>query len=329
MPPYGEETSLKIRQFDFNVLSSMFGLYLILGKRDTGKTTWCRYMNTFIPSSMNGIVIVVTQNEKLKLDWAQYVPILYIFYPDDCDILDQVRNITNNIMFAAERNNLGDSVWADNTITIILDDVGTENIMKFKSLRDLAATGRHCYVNVFILAQYFIQVPTQVRTQFDYIFMMQTFSDRNIKMLHKEYISMIDMTTFKALISTATSNYGTLVLKTGARTAHVEDVCFFARIPPSEVGAKVRFGKKEQWEFSDRYYFEHSNRVDLCHAKNPWSTQQADVQFDEDDDDGYDDCGGVHRNRKDKPMPLEIHTVQSGKRKITIKMLPSANQTQS
>ena len=299
---------VQLGEFEFGKLSEQFGLYLILGKRDTGKTTWCRFINSFIPSSQTGLVIVITQNEKLKLDWAQFVPELYIFYPEDLDILDKIRETSNNVLYAVSQNGLSPETKLENSVTIILDDVASDKrVMSNNALRQLASSGRHNFVNMFILSQYIYQVPTHVRTQFDYIFMMQTFSDRNMKPIHKEYLSMMDMATMKAVVQSVTANYGCLVIHTGARSGKFEEMCYHARIPVQEVGRVQRLGKAEQWAYSDQYYFDQNSRVDLCHAKEPWNASG-----------GNDECSGDEYEHN----ALEVHHVQCSKRTVTVRMMP-------
>lgn len=302
---------VQLGEFDFKKLSEQFGLYLILGKRDTGKTTWCRFINSFISSSLTGLVIVVTQNEKLKLDWARFVPELYIFYPEDLDILDKIRETSNNVLYAVNQNGLSPETKLENAVTIILDDVASDKrVMNNNALRQLASSGRHNFVNMFILSQYIFQVPTHVRTQFDYIFMMQTFSDRNMKPIHKEYLSMMDMATMKAVVQSVTANYGCLVIHTGARSGKFEEMCYHARIPATEVGRVNRLGKEEQWAYSDQYYFDQNSRVDLCHAKEPWKAGGA--------AGGIDECSGDEYEQN----ALEVHHVQCSKRTVTVRMMP-------
>ncbi len=267
-----------ISEFNAESLRDKFGFYLILGKRNTGKTTWCTFLNQFVTSSKEGTVIVITDNDKLAEAWSKFVPKLYIYQPGDDDILKKINENQNNVMYSVRNHAIHNKKYVDNTmsLTLILDDVGChDKIMNNKYLAKLASTGRHNHVTVFILAQYIYQVKTRVRSQFDRVFMLNTADDKSIKTVHKEFMAMTNINMFKSILSEVTRSYGMMIINTNAPSSLIGDTCEFATIPAdwmenfqacnhSDRSCTHRLGRPNQWKFSDEHYTENVRYKDLC-----------------------------------------------------------------
>ena len=251
-----------LHDFDFEKnLKGKNGFYMILGKRNTGKTTWCRYINQFIPASIEGIVVLITMNERIKQSWSKYIPKLFIFQPEDADILSKVEKCMNNAIKSIERKSK-----SSNTdrlrLTFILDDVGHETkVMNHNGLKGLAAMGRHINITVFILAQFIYQVPPRVRSQFEYIFMLSTICKKNIKAVQTEYCSHFELSSFKKILEACTQNYGLLVINTGSKSS--TQTLYHAKIKDYPVSA-YRMGCEAQWKISNAIYKEDDTYEDFC-----------------------------------------------------------------
>ena len=79
---------------------------------------------------------------------------------------------------------------------IILDDVTADKKFSHsQELKDLLSNGRHYHITLIICCQYLKQLPPEVRTNFDYIFMLH--NGKNVrKLLHTEYLSEPDYDVF-------------------------------------------------------------------------------------------------------------------------------------
>lgn len=256
------ESRYHLHDFDFEKnLKGKNGFYMILGKRNTGKTTWCRYINQFIPASKEGVVVLITMNERIKKSWSKFIPKLFIFQPEDADILSKVGKCMNNAIKSIEKKSK-----SSNTdrlrLTFILDDVGHETkVMNHNGLKGLAAMGRHINITVFILAQFIYQVPPRVRSQFEYIFMLSTICKKNIKAVQTEYCSHFELGSFKKILEACTQNYGLLVINTGSKSS--TQTLYHAKIRNYPVVA-YKMGCEAQWKISNAIYKEDDTYEDFC-----------------------------------------------------------------
>lgn len=122
------------------------------------------------------------------------------------------------------------------SVTIIMDDLGAHpKIMGSRALKQLASTGRHILINAWILAQHIVQCPPAVRSQFDKVFMLRTANEKEIKCVHKEFLSMVSLTVFKAVLDVFTEKRGVLVIDTHAGGGNIDDVCKFAELLDADV----------------------------------------------------------------------------------------------
>lgn len=263
-----EHAPLNLREFDFRrELGEKFGFYLLLGKRNTGKTTWCRYVNRFLRSAEEGIVVVVVDNVKLKHAWSRYVPVTHIYTAAEFQVVEHIQDVQNSVYHTLQKHGLHEDadVRYKMSVTIILDDLGAHHkIMNSHALKNLAATGRHINANVFMLLQHLKQAPPVVRNQFQTVFMLQCSSQDTVKTVHREYVSMVDYNDFREVLNSVTANYGLLVINCDSKASHsVQDVCSFAELDPAEIERAVQLGKPQQWEFAEENYLENEICVDL------------------------------------------------------------------
>lgn len=266
-----EVNQLDLQQFNFADLYCKFGFYLLLGRRNTGKTTWCRYINRFLRTTEEGVVIVVVDNVKIKYQWSEFVPITHIYTAAEFDALEYVQQVQNSVHHSLQRHalNADGSLQYKLGVTIILDDLGAHpKIMNSRILKNLAATGRHIHTNIFLLLQHLKQAPPPVRNQFQMVFMLQCSNHETLKTIHREYVSMVDFRDFRDVLHSTTQNFGLLVINCDSKASHtIQDVCYFAEMDEAEVDKVVPLGKSTQWSFSEENYLENNQYVDLLDDK--------------------------------------------------------------
>lgn len=265
-------------------IGSSFGFYGILGKRNTGKTTYCRWLSSHLRSSKEGVVIVIVDNIKIRDQWAQFVPKTHIYTADEFMVLEQIQKIQNDVHHSAQLHQLVDQQETvyKLSVTIILDDVGAHpKVMGSAALKNLAATGRHVHTNTFVLLQHLKQAPPQVRSQFQAVFMLQCSSYDTIRTIHREFVSMVKFEEFKIVLASATQNYGILVINCDSKVSMtLQDVCKFAEIGDLEHLQTIQLGKPSQWDFYRENYVDNASYHDLLlEEPSSYSDSNASNQF--------------------------------------------------
>jgi len=261
-----------VRAYDWSYLPAC-GFFEVLGKRGTGKTSWTQYVLQSSPSRDTGNFIVMAGSETAKSSWAKIVHSIFIVDPD-LKYLETLRDTQNELVRKYAKS--GETFPLSRQVTIVFDDVSSnKKLMRSQILSYLASNSRHLQMSIYVLAQYHCQIVTEVRNQFDLVFMLSTSDTKSIVRIHAEYCSGVDFRIFKHVLSHVTQNFGMLVINNQSTSAHIDSICFHAAMdsyPP----VLEQLGSSEVWEFGDAYYRdEHATRPDEV-AADEWQKNQED-----------------------------------------------------
>lgn len=251
------------------------GFFEVLGKRGTGKTTWTQYILQHSPSRFTGNFIVMAGSETAKSSWSKVVHPIFVV-DADLQYLEKLRDTQNELVRQYARS--GEPVPACRQVTLVLDDVSSnKKLMRSQILSYLASNSRHLQMSIYVLAQYHCQIVTEVRNQFDLVFMLSTSDTKSIVRLHSEFCSGVDIRIFKHILAHVTQDYGMLVINNQATSTQIDSICFHATMPTYPPVIE-RLGPSEVWEFGEDYYYdEHSTRPDTLTA-DEWQRTQEEQQ---------------------------------------------------
>jgi hypothetical protein len=247
------------------------GFFEVLGKRGTGKTTWSQYILQSSPTRNTGNFIVMAGSETAKSSWSKIVHPIFVVDPD-LKYLENLRDTQNAIVRKYQKS--GETFPSDRKITLVLDDVSSnKKLMRSQILSYLASNSRHLEMSIFVLAQYHCQIVTEVRNQFDQVFMLSTSDTKSIVRIHAEYCSGVDFRIFKHVLGHVTQDHGMLIIDNQATSTQIDSICFYATMdtyPPP----LVRLGPEDVWDFGEDYYCdEHATRPDAAMA-DAWQQSQ-------------------------------------------------------
>lgn len=250
-----------LNEFDFASLPST-GFFEVVGKRGTGKTTWCQHILQSSPSRETGMFVVIAGSEMVKTSWAEIIHPMYIIDGGmSIKYLESLKEHQNQCI-----REFGVDYPDSFHITIVFDDVASDKrLMNSPVLRYLASNSRHLHMSIYILAQYHMQIVKEVRQQFDYVFILNTSDRRTMRNIHDEFCSNVDMHLFTPVLSCATKNFGLLVIDNRTNSATIEEVCSYAYMvyPP----ALARLGSDELWEYAEAQFMStNTNRPSLAQA---------------------------------------------------------------
>jgi hypothetical protein len=261
-----------VKAYDWETLPDC-GFFEVLGKRGTGKTTWTQYILQSSPTRETGNFIVMAGSETAKSTWSKIVHPIFVVDPD-INYLENLRDTQNDLVRKYTKS--GGPFPSERKITLILDDVSSnKKLMRSQIMSYLASNSRHLQMSIFVLAQYHCQIVTEVRNQFDQVFMLSTSDTKSIVRLHAEYCSGVDFRIFKHVLSHVTQDHGMLVIDNQATSAQIDSICFYANMdtyPP----LLEKLGASAVWEFGEDYYCdEHATRPDTALA-DEWQQNQED-----------------------------------------------------
>ena len=262
-----------ILAFDWSSLPRC-GFFEILGKRGTGKTTWAQFALQHSPTRTTGNFIIMCGSEVAKTSWSKIVHPLFIYDVSETH-LEGLRDTQNEAV--KQHTKLQSPVPENRHITLILDDVASnKKLMRSQILAYLASNSRHLQMCIYVLAQYHCQIVTEVRNQFDMVFMLNTQDTKSITRIHSEYCSSIDLRIFRHVLNHITKDFGMLVIDNQSASTCTNEICFYAKMaeyPP----LLEPLGCRDGWDFGQAHHWDESVTRPNTEEADTWSQQQNDV----------------------------------------------------
>jgi hypothetical protein len=147
----------------------------------------------------------------------------------------------------------------------------------------LSSNGRHLRVTLIILAQYPIQLPSELRSQVDIVFLLMSSNARTLGLIHTEFASCTPLRVFKSVVTSITKNHGVLVINNRRSSADISEVCSHTRVPwPPTI---VKMGSEALWRWAREHYFDLGTAQKLAAVARNNSIDDVTGDTDNEDDD--------------------------------------------
>lgn len=217
---------------------------VIIGGRGTGKTFMVRdlmYYFRRIPAGM-----MITGSEASSETFSEFFPKSFIF--DTVD-LERIENIVLNQRKLRKKKTEGDY-----SSLMLFDDCGFDKSMiRKKIIKGIFMNGRNWRILLIMTLQYAKDIPPDLRSNADYVFILREPIIEARKKLWKEYAGIIPtFEAFNEAMNVCTENRGALVVDKTTTSNKIEDNVFWYRAndPPK----KYKVGSKELWDFHKKNY---------------------------------------------------------------------------
>jgi hypothetical protein len=147
----------------------------------------------------------------------------------------------------------------DDSIILIMDDcMSDKKWLKDPNITEMFFNGRHHHLSFILTMQYAVGIPPEMRSNFDYIFLLAEDTINNRKKLYEHYAGMFPtFDIFQQVFSDLTENYGMMVINNRVHSKNITDKVFWYKaktVPTFQVGCN-RFRK-----FHDKAYDSNWNR---------------------------------------------------------------------
>lgn len=217
---------------------------LIIGSRGTGKTfliSDLMYYLRRIPAGM-----IMTGSEASAEKFSEFFPKSFIF--DEVDI-EKIENVVKN-----QRMLLRKKIAGDYSSLLLFDDCGYDKTTtRKKIIKGVFMNGRNWKVLLIMTIQYCKDIPPDLRSNADYIFILREPVQETRRKIWKEYAGIIPtFDAFNEAMNICTEDRGALVIDKTTTSNKIEDNIFWyrARNPPKA----FKVGSKELWEFHKANY---------------------------------------------------------------------------
>jgi hypothetical protein len=172
--------------------------------------------------------------------YSQYFPDLFIYNDLDIpsleDFVKREKKVTKYLQ----------NPWS----LCLLDDCSTETKMLRSPLfQDIFKNGRHFQLMFILSLQYCLDIPPNVRTNIDYVFIMREPILKNRKKIWENFASIIpDFEIFCILMDELTEDYHCLFIDHTVKDNNWQNCVFWYKAEPPP---PFKFGCKEYRAFSD------------------------------------------------------------------------------
>lgn len=226
---------------------------VMVAKRGSGKSFVCRAILNHYKDIPVGLIIAPT--DRMNCFYGNFFPDTYIHCRYESQIIEKLLRRQEEMIDKAARKKLkGKSV--DPKAFIVMDDcLGDKKIWAQDPLiSELLFNGRHFQLMYILTMQYPLGIKPELRSNFDYIFLLAEDFITNLKKLYDHYAGMFpDFNSFRQAFKQLTSDYGCMVIANrGARANFLEKIYWYRAPEPEEDGKP--FGCKQFNDYHKNNY---------------------------------------------------------------------------
>lgn len=233
---------------------------VIIAKRGSGKTFVCRSIIDALKDIPVGVII--SRSEKLDSFYKEFFPDAFIYH-EGCPhvfkkiLARQVRIINKSKELARQGKKI------DTRLLLLMDDClsDSKEWSKDNAMREILFDGRHYHITYVLTMQAPLEIPPNLRSNFDYVILMHTDIVNDRIKLYKNFAGMFpNERIFTNFFNQLTNNHGAMVLKMRANSHDglLDKVLYFK----AEDKTPSLFGCSQFKQFHDKNYennwLEHS-----------------------------------------------------------------------
>lgn len=196
--------------------------------------------------------IIMSGTEGSTKFYQGMVPDLYIYDSYNQDAMDRVRIGQQR---AVRDNGAGHPM---NNCAIVNDDcMDDKDWIKHKTTKWLFKNGRHFDIFFLLAMQYALDIPPELRTCIDYIFILKEPQLKTRHKLHDNYAGMIPtFNMFSDILDNLTEDYHCMVIKNRkALSTNISDCVFWYKATVHEDDFSIV--PKSVWRYAENHYNRH------------------------------------------------------------------------
>ena len=203
----------------------------MVAKRGSGKSWVIRdvlRVNQSIPSG-----IVISPTDKMSSFYKDFVPDIFIYYDQETEPL---RTILTKLLehqvqkIEKQKTKLLQGKKIDPRAFLVMDDclASKSKWLKEQTIREIFQNGRH-YKLLYILAMQFpLGIPPELRSNFDYVFLLREDFASNLKRIYDHYAGMFPtFNIFQRVFNICTAEYRCMVINNRGSGTDLTDKVFF------------------------------------------------------------------------------------------------------
>lgn len=264
-------------EYDINSLKDD-SFNIVLARRGSGKTTFLKWLLSTHNDRRKGMYSLIAGSIGTKLQWTDLIHPLYCHENSTSFLSTLIETQNANVR---KYSKLKKDFPDHRKVTLIIDDMGSNKAFwRSSEMNYLASNSRWLKIRIFIIIQFFHQLPPAIRSQTDVLFALSITNSKTINKIAEEFTSGVTPRELRSAMAAATKNYGVLVIDSSAPSK-----LHYSRANwPYDV---KECGSYSSWDFAESHY------LNLLEVKNTIDNDKKDdVNTDDEDDDEDDDDDG-------------------------------------
>lgn len=252
---------------------------VIIAKRGTGKSVMAKDLLYHLRKMPGGVIISPT--DKLNGEYKKFFPDIYIHYEITEEILAKIMLRQKEMMEKKEqRQKRGRNI--DARAVLLMDDClsSKKEWSKFQQITEILLNGRHFHLTYILTMQEPLGLLPNLRSNFDYIFLLKENSAINKKKLWLNYASMFpNLQAFEKVLAKVTEGYCSLVINNRTCSDDISKQIFWYKASSSH---DFIFGCREFRHFHDKYYdrnYKSKNHEALRNAIMGMSKKRNEIEI--------------------------------------------------
>ena len=230
---------LQIKKFNINEMVDHCTCAMI-AKRASGKsylTKELMYHKRDIPSA-----IAISKTEKLNKFYSDFIPDSFIYSDYEPEILTKVYERQSKMNIDNATRVKSGKKPKDDRLMLIMDDCMSSKgaWLKDPNILELFFNGRHHHLSFILTMQFSLGIPPELRSNFDYIFLLAEDFISNRKRLYEHYAGMFpSFDIFQQVFTDITENYGIMVINNRIHSKNITDKVFWYKakeVPEFKLG---------------------------------------------------------------------------------------------
>lgn len=233
-------STLQIQKFNLASMVDHCTIALI-AKRASGKSYLTKeiiYRKKDIPTA-----IAISKTEKLNSFYSDFICDSFIFSDYDTNILSKIYSRQSLINEDNKIKINEGKTPKDDRIMLIMDDCMSSKgaWLKDPNILELFFNGRHHHLSFILTMQFSLGIPPELRSNFDYIFLLAEDFISNRKRLYEHYAGMFpSFDIFQQVFTDITENYGCMVINNRIHSKNITDKVFWYKakdVPDFTIGS--------------------------------------------------------------------------------------------
>ena len=237
---------------------------VIIAKRGSGKSWVCRAILKALSSIPGGIII--SKTEKVNPFYKDWFPDMFIFDEFSPSILSRLLS-RQRAMIKKEKQKKAEGKFVDARVFLLMDDCLSDkgSWAKDKNVSEVMLNGRHYQITYMLTMQYVIGIGPDLRSNFDYIFILMEDQILNLEKIWKNFAGVFpSFDSFRTVFDSCTEDHGCMVINNRISSRKLDEKVFWFKAGPEEPDAlgsdKFRdYGKK----YYDPEYEDRQNQFDF------------------------------------------------------------------